>query len=106
MRSAWRLPVICQRRNTGAKKMPVMSDLSALKPEATNGHKVFGNACAVCHQVDKEGFDFGPDLTEIGSKYPKDGLLESIVHPSAGISFNNEGYELKMKDGSTLTGII
>ncbi|HEX8356323.1 MAG TPA: c-type cytochrome, partial [Segetibacter sp.] len=67
---------------------------------------VFTNTCAVCHKVGNEGFEFGPTLTEIGSKYPKDGLLTNIVYPSEGIAFNNEGYELKLKDGSTLTGII
>ena len=45
-------------------------------------------------------------LTEIGSKYAKDGLLASIVKPSEGISFGYEGWEIKMKDGSANTGII
>ncbi len=89
-----------------AKKVPTMPELLALKANAANGKAVFMNNCAVCHQVNKEGFDFGPNLTEIGSKYPKDGLLKQIVYPSAGISFNSEGWELKLKDGSTLTGII
>ncbi|MEJ7587277.1 MAG: c-type cytochrome [Ferruginibacter sp.] len=83
-----------------------MTDLLSLKPNTANGQAIYKQACPVCHQVNKEGFDFGPNLTEIGSKYPKEGLLKSIVHPSEGISFNSEGYELKMKDGSTLTGII
>ena len=83
-----------------------MSDLLPLKANATNGKGVFTNTCAVCHQVNNEGFDFGPKLSEIGSKYPKEGLLEAIVHPSKGISFGSEGWELKLKDGSTLTGII
>ncbi|MEP7106527.1 MAG: PVC-type heme-binding CxxCH protein [Ferruginibacter sp.] len=88
------------------KKIPVMSEIIALKANSANGKAVYANTCAVCHQVNKEGFDFGPNLSEIGSKYPKEGLLESILHPSQGISFNNEGYELKLNDGSTLTGII
>jgi putative heme-binding domain-containing protein len=53
-----------------------------------------------------EGKDFGPKLSEIGSKYAKDGLLNAIVHPSDGISFGFEGWEIKMKDGSTTSGII
>lgn len=52
------------------------------------------------------GYDFGPKLSEIGSKLPKEGLLEAIVHPSAGIGFGYEGWQLTMKDGSTLAGII
>ena len=88
------------------KKIPVMSELQNLKPNAILGKNIFTNVCAVCHQVNKEGLEFGPNLSEIGSKYPKEGLLGTILHPSAGISFNNEGYELKLKDGSALTGII
>ncbi|MEJ7829729.1 MAG: c-type cytochrome, partial [Segetibacter sp.] len=72
-----------------AKKVPTMPELLALKVNAANGKAVFMNNCAVCHQVNKEGFDFGPNLSEIGSKYPKDGLLKQIVYPSAGISFNS-----------------
>ena len=83
-----------------------MSELLAFKANQVNGKAVFSRVCAICHQVNKEGNEFGPALTEIGSKYPKEGLLEAIVYPSKGISFNNEGYELKMKDGSKLTGII
>ncbi|MDB5250554.1 MAG: c-type cytochrome [Segetibacter sp.] len=88
------------------KKVPQMPELVRLKASAASGKGVFTNTCAVCHQVSNEGLDFGPRLTEIGSKYPKEGLLKSIVYPSEGIAFNNEGYELKLKDGSTLTGII
>jgi putative heme-binding domain-containing protein len=88
------------------KKVPSMPELLALKADAAGGKAVFMNYCSVCHQVNNEGADFGPRLTEIGSKYPKDGMLKSIVYPSAGISFNSEGYEISLKDGSTLTGII
>ena len=88
------------------KPAPSLAELLALKPDAEAGKKVFVNACAMCHQVGSMGFDFGPKLTEIGSKLPKEGLLEAIVHPSAGISFGYEGWQLKMKDGSTLSGVI
>jgi putative heme-binding domain-containing protein len=54
----------------------------------------------------REGKDFGPKLTEIGSKYAKDGLLRAIVDPSEGISFGYEWREIKMKDGSVMSGII
>ena len=60
----------------------------------------------MCHQVGNEGFGFGPALTEIGSKLPKEGQLEALLHPSAGIGFGYEGWDLTMKDGSKLSGII
>jgi putative heme-binding domain-containing protein len=89
-----------------AKKDPTINELTALKSNPANGQQVFSTKCALCHQVGNNGKDFGPKLTEVGSKLPKEGLLESILHPSAGISFGYEGWEYKMKDGSTLTGIV
>ena len=83
-----------------------MNELAALKASAINGQMVFTTKCSLCHQVGTTGSDFGPKLTEIGSKLPKEGLLESILHPSAGISFGYEGWEYKMKDGSSITGIV
>jgi putative heme-binding domain-containing protein len=88
------------------RKAPTINELAAIKADATKGKTVFMNTCSVCHMVGSEGKDFGPKLTEIGSKYPKEGLLDAIVHPSDWISFGYEGWELKMKDGSTLSGII
>ena len=89
-----------------AAKLPTLADINALTADAGNGKIVFTNTCAVCHKVNAEGHDFGPKLSEIGSKYPKEGLLNSILHPSEGISFGFEGWTLKLKDGSQVTGII
>ncbi len=113
LQGAWRRSVrveaqsyLPNAKTEGAKKIPTMADLASLKGDAAAGKGIFTNTCAVCHMVNNEGFDFGPKLSEIGSKYPKEGLLEQIVYPSKGISFGYEGSELKMKDGSTLTGIV
>ena len=93
-------------KTTTSKPAPVIKQLLALKSNAEDGKKIFTATCNVCHQVNNIGYDFGPKLSEIGTKLPKEALLESIVHPSAGIGFGYEGWELKMKDGSNLSGII
>jgi putative heme-binding domain-containing protein len=89
-----------------AGKEPDMTDLAAYVSNSNNGKRVFGRSCAVCHQVNGVGYDFGPKLSEIGSKLPVESLLDAVVHPSKGISFGFETKQLKMKDGSMLTGII
>ncbi|MEI9909039.1 MAG: c-type cytochrome [Bacteroidota bacterium] len=89
-----------------AKPAPTMNELLALKANAEEGKKIFTATCSVCHKVNATGYDFGPALSGIGSKLPKESLLDAIVHPSAGIGFGYEGWELKMKDGSTLSGIL
>ncbi len=88
------------------KKVPPIKELLALKPFTENGKAVFERTCNVCHQVNGVGADFGPKLTEIGSKLPKEGLLNATIHPSAGIVVGFETSQLNMKDGSKLTGII
>lgn len=89
-----------------SKPAPTMQEIAALTPNAAEGQKIFANTCSVCHMVNNTGNDFGPKLSEIGSKLPKEALLEAIVNPSAGIGFGYEGWEIRMKDGSTLSGII
>ncbi|WP_020604258.1 PVC-type heme-binding CxxCH protein [Spirosoma spitsbergense] len=88
------------------KKLPGMNELLAMNGDASKGLSVFKNNCSTCHQVNGEGMDFGPKLSEIGSKLPKEGQYLAILHPDAGISFGYEGWEVKFKDGSSMTGIV
>ena len=62
--------------------------------------------CIRCHQVNGEGTDFGPNLSEIGTKLGKDALYEAILDPSAGISFGFEGWQVELKDGEEAYGLI
>lgn len=87
-------------------KLPPMTELIAMKGDAKKGVEVFTANCSVCHQINGEGIDFGPKLSEIGDKLPKEGQYLAIMYPDAGIGFGYEGWDLKMKDGSTLSGII
>jgi putative heme-binding domain-containing protein len=92
--------------NSTKSKLPPISELVAMNGDAKKGVEIFAANCSVCHQVNGEGMDFGPKLSEIGSKLGKDGQYLAIMYPDAGIGFGYEGWELKMKDGSVLNGII
>ena len=65
-----------------------------------------GLACLTCHQVGKEGADFGPRLGEIGGKLGKEALYDAIIDPSAGISFGYEAWLVGLKDGEEVLGLI
>ena len=88
------------------KNIPTLASLASFKTNAIAGKKVFTNYCILCHQANEIGYDFGPNLSEIGSKLPKISLLDAIIHPSAGISFGFEGWDLATKDGGNFSGII
>ena len=52
------------------------------------------------------GIDFGPGLSEIGSKLPKTELYLAIVKPNAGVSFDYEGWIVHTNQGGVLAGIV
>ena len=93
----------------GAEMDKELGDINELTKGVGNvagGQKVFKMYCTACHQVKGEGVNFGPSLTEIGSKLSKTALYSAIINPSQGISFGYEGYKLKLKDGVEVEGMI
>lgn len=90
----------------GGNPLPPMNELITMDGEVKAGALVFEKNCHICHQVDGKGTDFGPKLSEIGNKLPKEAQYVAILHPDAGISFGYEGYIIKMKDGSANVGIV
>jgi putative heme-binding domain-containing protein len=93
-----------------AQPLPPISELMRLKGDPVKGAAVFRRdtttSCIKCHQVNGEGIDFGPNLSEIGAKLGKDALYEAILDPSAGISFGFEAWQLALKDGNEAYGMI
>jgi putative membrane-bound dehydrogenase-like protein len=111
--TAWRANI----REDGAKylKLPGSKEGIALPPigvladktgKEINGKEVFKNVCSTCHRINNEGVNFGPDLSEIGDKLPKEALYTAILFPDQGISFGYEAYRIKLKDGSSAFGRI
>ena len=88
------------------KKVPAIPDILKLNGDAKAGIELFKTYCSTCHQINGEGVDYGPKLSEIGSKLPREGQLLAILYPDAGISFGYEGWDIKMKDGTLLRGMV
>jgi putative heme-binding domain-containing protein len=86
--------------------LPPINQLVAANGDAIKGKEIFENYCTSCHRVNGKGIDFGPNLSEIGSKLSKDGLYASIMLPNDGIGFGYEGFVIETKDGSKLVGYI
>ena len=92
-----------------SEPLPALAELVKRKGDRGKGEKVFNSpsaGCATCHQVSGQGIDFGPNLTEIGSKLAREALYESILDPNAGISFGYEAWNVELKSGDELYGLI
>lgn len=88
------------------KPLPPIAELLTRKGDVANGRLAYAKICIACHKVGDEGIDFGPALSEIGTKLPKEALYASILDPNAAISFGFEGFEVKTTKGDTYIGMI
>jgi len=95
--------------NQESHPLAPISELVNRKGDPQKGAAVFHReivGCFKCHQINGEGVDFGPNLSEIGTKLAKDAIYESIRDPSAGISFGYEAWQLDFKNGDDAFGLI
>jgi putative heme-binding domain-containing protein len=73
------------------------------------GKELFTKAtCASCHKLGGEGYNFGPDLTEVFKRYNNDraAVLRQILEPSLVISNRYRNVRFALKDGEDVTGLI
>ena len=89
--------------------LPSIPELVKMSGKASSGAEVFRRetvGCSKCHQVNGAGVDFGPNLSEIGTKLAKEAIYESILDPSAGIAFGYEAWSLELKNDNEAYGLI
>jgi putative membrane-bound dehydrogenase-like protein len=94
------------------KALPPVAELLSRVGDAAHGEAVFFRkgettaACGSCHRVQGRGQWIGPDLSTIGTKYGKDGLLESILNPSGAVGYNYLTQIVELNDGRLLDGLM
>jgi putative membrane-bound dehydrogenase-like protein len=85
-------------------------DILALSGDAKRGESIFklstAAQCKNCHRVNNAGGDVGPDLSNIGSKYEKAALLETILDPSKAISHEYKSAMVETVNGQVFVGIV
>lgn len=79
---------------------------AAMPSDTENGKKIFQTNCTTCHRFDSNGNDIGPDLSNIGKKFDKPGLLDAIINPSASMAFGYEPWIIQTKDKNTYYGFV
>jgi len=93
----------------GGGSFPKINELVKKTGNAKRGAAVYTRetvACNRCHQVNGQGIDFGPALSEIGSKLTKEALYESILAPNSGILMGYESWTIETKGGDEYYGLL
>jgi len=93
----------------GNRALPPLQDILAQNGDPKKGRTAFFKAeaqCSKCHRVAGVGGWIGPDLSQIGGKLAKDGLLDSILNPSAAIAHEYVQYAVETQKGQVFNGLI
>lgn len=82
-----------------------VEEVMALKGDASRG-KTVAARCVMCHKLEGNGPDYGPDLKGFGSRQAPEVVARSIIDPSFDISHGFEGTAINLKDGKWIDGIV
>lgn len=99
------------------ENVPAALDVAAFREyglknagDATRGRKLFadekGVSCIKCHAVKGEGGKIGPDLLGVGTKYPREELMRSVLEPSNRVAESYLVTTVITEGGQTISGII
>lgn len=106
IRSHWREYAAEELNLDSSVDFASISQLSSREGNPELGQKTFSTYCATCHQVNGQGINYGPDLSEIGNKLSREAMLAAIIQPSSGVSFGYEGYVIETSAGENYLGYI
>jgi putative heme-binding domain-containing protein len=93
----------------GGQPLPPISELVKAKGDVAKGKIIAERAessCVTCHQIGSVGVAFGPALSEIGGKLPKEAIFEAIINPNSGVTMGFETWQFTLKDGGAAMGIV
>ncbi|MBL9124580.1 MAG: c-type cytochrome [Planctomycetaceae bacterium] len=95
-------------RRLGKRASP--AEILSLEGNADRGERVFfkstASHCSKCHRVNGVGGMIGPDLSQIGKKYDRGALLETILEPSKAIAPEYVPHLLETKSGKVYAGFL
>ncbi len=81
-------------------------DALGQKADPIRGKTVFQKNCTVCHRLENEGFEVGPDLLSALRNKSAEQLLNDILDPSREVDSRYLNYQITTKKGQVFSGLI
>ena len=82
-----------------------LEDVLKLQGSAKNGRQIV-TRCVMCHQINGQGVEFGPNLEGWGRSQPGEIIAQALIEPSKDIAHGYDGQEIITKDGVTIHGMV
>jgi putative membrane-bound dehydrogenase-like protein len=76
-----------------------------MKGDATKGKAIFQRACQICHKMQDQGVEYGPNLGSVRNRQPES-ILKEILIPNNSIADKYEVWNLELNNGKLVQGII
>jgi putative membrane-bound dehydrogenase-like protein len=100
--------VIGRVRPANSDKQRIIADkkkmiLAGSAPDLTAGHELARKTCFVCHKLNGEGAEVGPDLTGSG-RSSLDALLANVIDPNQVVGKGYENVLVETRDGRSVSG--
>lgn len=89
-----------------AERNRLITQLSRVKGRAKEGRALFQRVCTSCHKVGDVGINYGPDLSNVGSRLPREKVIESILYPNLEVAPQWLTTNISTRDGQELSGVV
>jgi len=98
-------------RITEWKLADLAADLATVSPgrNLDSGKEFFSKlACVQCHRLDGQGYAFGPDLSDVFTRYKNEraAVLQQILEPSKIIDPRYRNVNFEIKNDEPVTGMV
>jgi putative heme-binding domain-containing protein len=84
--------------------------IRSTRGDAKRGRALFADAgrlaCGKCHRVRGEGGDVGPELSDVGGKFDRPQLVESVLYPSRQIVEGYRSTVVATRGGRVVAGVV
>ncbi|MDJ1496197.1 c-type cytochrome [Cytophagaceae bacterium DM2B3-1] len=92
-------------RDWSVEEAKAVIDSGLINRNFENGKNMFAAVlCQSCHAMRGEGGTIGPDLTQLGTRFSTDDMLEHIIDPNKEVSDQYASTVYTLKDGSSVLG--
>ncbi len=82
-------------------------DEIVLPRDFERGKKMYAAAlCEACHTVNGVGGNIGPDLSQVGTRFGRNDIIEAIISPSDAISDQYQATLFELHSGSAVAGRV
>ncbi len=97
--------ILKTNNSSRAEVLASYQNATTLTGDSARGAVGFAKNCASCHALRGQGYSVGPNLAPLADKSFGD-FLVAILDPNAVVEPRFASYNVEMKDGRSLTGIV